>query len=252
VRFAFRESSADLSGFSDFFRAFFGGATGSTGRGSASGGAGVDYEPLFGGLGGDSGAGYAASGFGTGSPRGTRRAAARAPADASADATISLEEVLRGTERQLEVSGKRLEVKIPPGVANGQRIRLSGKAEGGGNVYITVHVARHEVFTRDAADLVMELPLTLGEALLGAQVSIEALGGRKLLLTIPAATQNGRVFRLKGQGLPRFGGGAPGDLRVRTSVVLPDQLDEAGLQKARALVDHIGQADPRPRAAART
>ncbi len=259
MRFEFRGDAADLSGFSDFFRTFFGG-----GRSSATGGAagaaraasnssgaasGLDFEPLFGGLGGDSGAGYAASGFGTGSPRGTRRPPYRAPTDATADATISLEEVLRGTERHVEIGGKRLEVRIPPGVTDGQRIRLSGKAEGGGHLYITVHVAGHPDFTRDGDDLSMDLPLTLGEALLGGQVTIEALSGRKLLLTIPPATQNGRLFRLAGQGLPRFGGGSPGDLRVRTSIVLPRSLDEEGVRRARALVDHIAQPDPRSVAA---
>ena len=109
-----------------------------------------DFEPLFGGLGGDSGAGHAASGFGTGSPRGTRRRTPARPADVVAETTVSLEEVLAGTERHLEVGGKRLEVRIPPGVRDGQRIRLSGKAEGGGHVYITVHVAAHPVFSATA------------------------------------------------------------------------------------------------------
>lgn len=253
MRFEFRSNAQDASGFSDFFRTFFGGAGASSAPGAgadgASGGSGaggqVDFEPLFGGLGGDTGAGYAASGFGTGSARGTRRAPYRAPADATAEATVSLEEVLRGTERHIEVGGKRLEVKIPPGVADGQRIRLSGRAEGGGHIYITIHVAEHPVFTRDGADVGMELPLTLGEALLGAQVSIDALSGKKLLLTIPPATQNGRIFRLTGQGLPRFGGDSPGDLRVRTSIVLPTTLDEEGLVRARDLVEHIAQPDPR-------
>ena len=264
VRFEFRGNARDLSGFSDFFRTFFGGAGGSGGSGAsnaayagagyggAGGGTSIDFEPLFGGLGGDTGAGYAASGFGTGSARGTRRQPYRAAPDASADAMLSLEEVLRGTERHIEVAGKRLEVRIPPGVADGQRIRLSGKAEGGGHLYITVRVAKHPVFSRDGADLSMDLPLTLGEALLGAQVSVGALSGKQLLLTIPPVTQGGRVFRLSGQGLPRFGGGAPGDLRVRTSVVLPAALDEAGLVKARDLVEHIAQPDPRRRAASRT
>lgn len=253
VRFEFHGDARDLSGFSDFFRTFFGGGAAATGTGSGAAGDAAgghfDFDPFFAGTGGDSGASYAASGFGSGSPRGTRRQAYRAPADAVAETTVSLEEVRHGTERHIEVGGKRLEVKIPPGVADGQRIRLSGKAEGGGHIYITVHVAGHPVFTRDGADLSMDLPLTLGEALLGAQVSIDALSGRKLLLTIPPATQNGRVFRLAGQGLPRFGGGGSGDLRVRTSVVLPAALDEQGRAKARDLVEHIAQPDPRRSAA---
>ncbi len=242
TRFEFRGTAEDLSGFSDFFRTFFSGG----GAGGASGGgrSHIDIDPLFGGLGGDSGAGYASSGFGTGSARGRRPAPPRAP-DASADATISLEEVARGTERHLEVGGKTLEVRIPPGVRDGQRIRLTGKAEGGGNVYITVRVSKHPVFTRDGADLTTDLSLTLGEALLGAQISIPTLAGKKLLLTIPAGTQNGRVFRLSGQGLPRFGAEGRGDLRVRTKVVLPTFLDDEGREKAQAFIDHIEQSDPR-------
>ena len=199
-------------------------------------------------LGGDTGAGYAASGFGTGSPRGRRPTPPRPP-DAAADATISLEEVMRGTERHLQIGGKTLEVKVPPGVRDGQRIRLTGKAEGGGNVYITVRVARHPVFARDGADLSMDLALTLGEALLGAEVHISTLGGRELALTIPPGTQNGRVFRLTGQGLPRFGADGRGDLRVRTKVVLPTYLDDEGRAKAKAFIDHIEQTDPRQPAA---
>jgi DnaJ-class molecular chaperone len=245
VRFEYHGNPEDLAGFSDFFRTFFtGGAMG----GAARGGTHADIDPLFGGLGGDTGAGYAASGFGTGSPRGRRPVPPR-PADAVADATISLEEVARGSERHLEVGGKTLEVRIPPGVRDGQKIRLTGKAEGGGNVYITVRVSRHPVFTRDGADLTMDLSLSLGEALLGAEVHIDTLSGKRLALTIPSGTQNGRVFRLTGQGLPRFGADGRGDLRVRTKVVLPTYLDEEGRAKAKAFIDHIEQTDPRPQAA---
>ena len=246
VRFEYRGSAEDLSGFSDFFRTFF--TSGGTRGGS---GARVDIDPLFGGLGGDSGAGYAASGFGTASARGRRPAAAR-PADASADATISLEEVARGTERHLEIGASTLEVLIPPGVRDGQKIRLTGKADGGGNVYITVRVSKHPDFTRDGADLSTDLSLTLGEALLGSEVSVPTLNGKKLLLKIPAGTQNGRVFRLSGQGLPRFGADGRGDLRVRTKVVLPTFLDEEGRQKAQAFIDHIEQTDPRREPGTRT
>jgi DnaJ-class molecular chaperone len=241
VRFEYRGDPEDLAGFSDFFRTFFAGGMG--------GGTRVDVDPLFGGLGGDSGAGYAASGFGTGSARGRRPARPAAP-DARADATVTLEEVMHGTKRHLQVGGKTLEVAVPPGVREGQRIRLTGKAEGGGNVYISVHVARHPVFTRDGADLSMDLSLTLGEALLGAEVRIATIEGRKLALTIPPGTQNGRVFRLTGQGLPRFGMEGRGDLRVRTRVVLPTFLDEEGRAKAQAFIDHIDQTDPRQDAAA--
>ena len=239
MRFEYRGNPEDLAGFSEFFRTFF--ASGGMG---GAGGRHVDIDPLFGGFGGDTGAGYAASGFGTGSARG-RRPSPPPAADATADATISLEEVMRGTERHLQIGGKTLEVRIPPGVRDGQKIRLTGKAEGGGNVYITVRVTKHPVFTRDSADLSMDLSLTLGEALLGSEVHITTLSGKRLALTIPAGTQNGRVFRLSGQGLPRFGADGSGDLRVRTKVVLPTYLDEEGRARAQAFIDHIEQTDPR-------
>jgi molecular chaperone DnaJ len=246
MRFEYRGNAEDIAGFSDFFRTFF------TSGGAGGGGQPhVNVDPLFGGLGGDSGAGYAPSGFGTGSARGRRPTPPR-PADATADATISLEEVMRGTERHLQVGDRTLEVRIPPGVRDGQRIRLTGKAEGGGNVYITVRVTKHPIFTRDGADLSMDLSLTLGEALLGSDVHIDTLSGRRLALTIPAGTQNGRVFRLAGQGLPRFGAEGSGDLRVRTKVVLPTFLDDEGRARAQALIDHIEQTDPRAEPASRT
>ena len=208
-------------------------------------GARVNVDPLFGGLGGDSGAGYAPSGFATGGARGRRPTPPR-PADATADATISLEEVARGTERHLEVGGSTLQVRIPPGVRDGQKIRLTGKAEGGGNVYITVRVTRHPVFTRDGADLSTDLSLTLGEALLGSDVSIAALSGKNLLLTIPAGhPERPRIPAHRARACLGSAQRARGDLRVRTKVVLPTFLDDEGREKARAFIDHIEQSDPR-------
>ena len=83
-------------------------------------------------------------------------------------------------------------------------------------------------------------------------ISIGTLNGSNLLLTIPAGTQNGRVFRLTGQGLPRFGAEGRGDLRVRTKVVLPTFLDDEGQELAQAFVDHIEQSDPRHEPGARS
>jgi molecular chaperone DnaJ len=163
---------------------------------------------------------------------------------AEADAEISLEEVARGTKRRVDVGGKQHEVTIPAGVNDGQRIRFSGMAGADGDVYLRVKVRPHPVFTRDGANLERELPLTLGEALLGAEVPVETLTGR-VLLRIPPGTQNGRRFRLAGQGLPRFRGDGRGDLIVRARVVLPADLDERGSELARQLVEHVRQPNPR-------
>jgi len=106
-------------------------------------------------------------------------------------------------------------------------------------------VRPHPVFARDGATLTRDLPVTLGEALLGAEVPVATLGGKRLLLKIPAGTQPGRVIRLAGQGMPRLKGGDRGDLLVRVRVVLP-ALDERGRAAATPFLDAIHEPDPRP------
>ena len=105
-------------------------------------------------------------------------------------------------------------VTIPKGADSGSRIRLTGKAPGGGDLHVVITQRPHAVFKRRGIDLERELPLTLGEALLGAEVPVRILKGR-VLLTIPAGTQTGRTFRLKGQGMPRFRADGHGDLYVK-------------------------------------
>ena len=164
----------------------------------------------------------------------------RASAEAVAD--ISLEEAYHGTTRLVEVDGKRLEVTIPKGADTGTRIRFTGKAPGGGDLYVVVRQDRDRVFTRRGADLERELPLSLREALLGADVHVRTLKGR-VLLTVPAGTQPGKTFRLTGQGMPRFKADGFGDLYVKARVVLPADLSPDAKRRCRAL--------PRPRRPAR-
>ncbi len=156
----------------------------------------------------------------------------------------TLEEVALGTKRHLDLGGRRIEVTIPAGVRDGQRIRLSGVGPDGANVYIKVKITPHAVFTRDGVNLTRELPLTLGEALLGAEVPVQTLTGR-VLLRIPPETQNGRLFRLKGQGLPEFRGKERGDLLVRTRVVLPTGLSPEAKEAAKKFVELAQQPEPR-------
>jgi molecular chaperone DnaJ len=142
------------------------------------------------------------------------------------------------------VDGKRLEVTIPPGADTGTRIRLTGKAPGGGDLFVVVRQQPDARFTRRGADLERELPLTLEEALLGAEVRVETLKG-SVLLRIPAGTQGGRTFRLTGQGMPRFRAAGHGDLYVKARVILPTNLSDEATEAAHRFFERAGQPDPR-------
>ena len=111
-------------------------------------------------------------------------------------------------------------------------------------MYVRVKVAADRIFARDGDNLSRELPLTLEESLLGAEVPVETVTGR-VLPRIPPETQNGRTFRLKGQGLPHFRGKERGDLLVRTRVVLPTGLSEEAREAAQRFVELVRQPEPR-------
>lgn len=160
--------------------------------------------------------------------------------DLSVSMTVSLEESVKGVEKRVRLpSGKELNVKIPAGVSTGQQIRLRGQGESPpghrpGDVLITITVAAHPFFKVDGVDLRVDLPLTLYEAVLGAKVRVPTLTGA-IELSIPKNTSSGRIFRLKGKGIPKPAGAA-GDLFVTTRIVLPDGHDaelEALMEKWR-------------------
>jgi curved DNA-binding protein len=244
VRYEFR-TSGDPGEFSDFFRVFFGeDAAGQTfraaegpSRGTRPTG-GPGFEEILAGMGlGGYGAGTTATGAGA-------RARTARPAAAEAHADISLVEAYHGTTRVVDVGGKRLEIKIPPGADTGTRIRLTGKAPGGGDLFVVVRQLPDARFTRRGADLERELALTLEEALLGAEVKVETLKG-SVLLKIPPGTQAGRTFRLTGQGMPRFKASGYGDLYAKARVILPTNLSDEATTAARRFIDIVKQPDPR-------
>jgi molecular chaperone DnaJ len=135
--------------------------------------------------------------------------------------------VCRGTGVVLKT--KNLEVKIPAGVKSGSRIRLAGKGQPGyrggssGDLYLVVTVKPHSTFERRDNDLIVEMELPLVTALLGGEVQVPTLKG-KVALKIPPETQNGKTFRLTGQGMPRQGSSVHGDLLAKMKVVLPVNL----------------------------
>jgi curved DNA-binding protein len=248
VRFEFRSTGGESGAFSDFFHMMFGDESAAAGEPEIFSTNGESIDELLGRLGvsGAAGGGAGRSG-GNGSRRsaGTGAAASRArqePVEVTAE--LSLEEAFHGTSRIVDIGGRRLEVTIPRGADSGSRIRLTGKGPDGRDLIVVTRVKRHPDFKRNGADLEREVPISLREALLGAEIPIPTLKGR-VLLKVPPGTQNGRTFRLTGQGMPHFKGGGTGDLYVRTRVVLPTQLSSEARAAAEQLLDLVDQPDPR-------
>ncbi len=223
------------------------------GRGAGSPGhgpGGFGFEDIFGGAGqgggfqfeGDIGDlfrqfGGAAVGKGSAARRRARSGPARG-ADLSCEITVPFNTAILGGHASIGVqrSGKleNLQVKIPAGVENGKKIRLRGQGEpspnGGpaGDLLVTLNVAHHPYFKRHGQNLELRLPVTLGEAALGATVDLPTPGGT-MSLKIPAGSSSGRRLRVKGQGV-RDASGNAGDLFVELQIKLPENLDDESRQ----------------------
>ncbi|WP_369725746.1 DnaJ C-terminal domain-containing protein [Bradyrhizobium sp. LLZ17] len=211
--YTFRSGGAGASpgagGFEDILNSMFGGGM----RGARPGAGGAQFEFDTGGIGLD--------------------------LDVNVAMSVSLEESVQGGEKRVRLpNGKELNVKIPAGVVEGQQIRLRGQGESAqghppGDLLITINIAPHPFFKIEGADLRIELPVTLYEAVLGGKVRVPTLGNA-VELSVPKNTSSGRTFRLKGKGLPKPGG--TGDLFVSIRIMLPDGNDaelEALMQKWR-------------------
>ncbi len=165
-----------------------------------------------------------------GSAGGRRAKRTMAGEDYQATAEISLEEAFSGTKRQLQVNGAVLEINMLPGVKNGQTLRLKGKGGKGvnggpdGNILITVHVTPHPRFRVEDTDVYCDAPVDLYTAILGGKALVQTLKG-SIRIDIPAETENDRVLRLKGRGMPVFGKpDTAGDLYLKIKVILPKKL----------------------------
>jgi DnaJ-class molecular chaperone len=186
------------------------------------GGLGDIFEQFFGGR---------AGGVGAGAARGRARPApAPEPEDVEYPVTLSFEQAARGTALPIQINrGGRLEsieVKIPAGVKDGSRVRIKGKGQDiGGRVsdlYIVTRVTPHLHFRRDGLDVILELPISMYEALLGTKVEVPTLEG-PVTLTVPPGTSSGAKLRIKGRGVHR--GSEHGDQLVLIKVLVPRTLD---------------------------
>jgi curved DNA-binding protein len=200
-----REMFGGNDPFSDFFHTFFGG-------------------PM--------GGGGAQSGRSRG---GTRARAARQGRDIEHEIELGLEDALNGTTRRLSMThdgqARSVDVRIPKGVTEGSRVRIAGEGEHGtggaasGDLYLRIRLAPHPMFERRGRDLYTRVTVPLTTTVLGGEAEVQTLGGKSLRLKIPQTTQNGQVFRLKGQGMPTSGKpDQTGDLYATVDVQLPREL----------------------------
>jgi len=193
------------------------------------------FETLFGG-----GGGFSSSG------KGGRSRAARANMrgeDLSAEMSISLEDAYKGTEKMFELSGQSIKLKIKPGIASGQTLRLSGKGGKGvsggssGDLLLTIHVLQDPVYERKSDDLYTDVKVDLYTAVLGGKATLKTFKGN-INLNIPKEAQSGKVLRLQGLGMPKYGKANEfGDMYAKIIVETPVNLNERELKLFQELSD---------------
>ena len=159
--------------------------------------------------------------------------------DLQASIELSFEEAFSGTTKKVSIrvpstgETETVTVKVPQGAVDGGRLRYKNKGEYGenggerGDLLVVTKIRKHPVFERDKADVLMDLPVGIDEALLGASIVVPAPDGSRVKLRVPAGTQDGRVLRVKGKGAKRLKEKGFGDLRVKVVVYFPHELNDA-------------------------
>lgn len=228
------------AGFEDLFGGLFNGGRGRHSGGfSTAGGIPPEFADLFGGGGG----------FGGYQPPPQKGA------DRTATTTISFAGSINGTSVNLRepATGNVIEVRIPAGIKDGQKVRMRGKGQpgpaGAGDLMVTVHVRPHDFFTRDGENIRVHVPVTFPEAALGADIQVPTLSGDSVKVRVPAGTPSGRTLRVKGRGVTTSKGS--GDLLVTIDVVVPQKLTGKAEEAVRAFAEATAHEDPRAQLAAK-
>lgn len=205
----------------DQFRAYrSGGFSGGGFDGGGGGSSQFDFESILSEM------------FGAQQRRGRRPGGPRAGGDVQASMDVSLADAVLGAEKHITLQGRKLTVKVPVGVESGSRIRLGGQGEPGerggppGDLFLDINVAEHPLVRREGADLYLDLPVTVGEAALGAELRVPVFGG-SVTVTLRPGTQSGTKLRLRGKGVPALRGGTTGDMYLVVMIKLPEALDDA-------------------------
>ena len=194
------------------------------------GGGGVDLESLFGGM----------FGGGAGGTRARPQARAQKGQDLKTTIMVPFEVAARGGEHELTLSMggniQRLSVKIPAGIESGKSIRLSGQGQPGinggpaGDVLVTVNVAPHPFFRREGNNLIVDVPVTVSEAILGGKIDVPTLEDSVVVMTLPPGTSSGAKLRLKGKGFLNLKTKVQGDQIVVIKIQVPKGLDDRSIE----------------------
>jgi DnaJ-class molecular chaperone len=195
----------------DLFRQFFGGGQ-------------ADAESMFG------TAGKARAG--------TRRRRPVEPQEVESEVSIPFLVAATGGSINLQIDGRELTVKIPPGVEDSQALRLQGQAPGGGDLRLKLRIQEHPYFRREGRNIVLEVPISVTEAMLGAQVEVPTLAGSRLTVKVPPGTSSGTRLRLRGRGI------LGGDQFIQIKVVVPAAKD-ARVKELVTELARLQSLDPR-------
>lgn len=249
-----KEKRSQYDQFGTAFPGGAGGPRGQTFNWGGAGGAPVDLGDLFGGqVDLESILGGAFGGAAAGGRQGRKRA--RAGENVEIEAEIPFQVAVQGGsyELNLQRDGKieRLSVKIPAGVDSGSLVRLSGQGQPGigggpaGDLHVRIKVAPHPFFRREGKDLLVDVPVTITEAALGAKVDVPTLLEGQVVVTIPPGTSSGAKLRLRGKGVIDISTKKPGDQYVIVKVVVPQKLSD----RAKSLLEELAEVAPQnPRA----
>ena len=190
---------------------------------------------------------FGGSGFG-----GARQPRPRKGQDMNVTLNVTFDEAFKGAEKRVTVrvpgrsESETLTVKIPAGAVDGGRLRFKGKGGPGdnggaaGDLLITTKVEEHPHYRRKGADVLMDVPVSVAEAALGASVVVPAPDGTKVRVKVPAGTQDGTVLTVRGKGAPKVKGEGSGDLRITVKVVVPKQMNDG---QRKAMEDYLAATD---------
>jgi DnaJ-class molecular chaperone len=192
-----------------------------------------DLESILGAFGGGLG-----DMFGGRRARGRGRTA-RPPESVEAEVAVPFITASLGGTMSLQVDGRAIDLRVPAGIENGKKLRLKGQGPGGGDLFVRVKIEPHPYFRREGNNIILEAPVSISEAVLGAKVDVPTLDGTHLTVTVPAGTSSGARLRLRGKGV------AGGDQFIEIKVAVPKNPDS----RSRELIEEFARLNPQnPRA----